>query len=280
MTCTRRLGSIGGFIILMWGFVLPNAAAQSLFDLRGATHSTALGHATTARTELPGIHGNPAGWAPMENPSITLYAGQSYGLPELQHGTISIHWPSSLGHAAAGVGTFGTEAYRETYLSVGAARTLHLGSSRPLHLGTTVRYYHVAMSRFGNAAAVGIHAGMVMQIMPLVDVGVHATNINQPQWTDETPLPRTLSVGLAYRLTDRVTMSADLFNDVEFPMRFRSGIEATVIAPLTVYGGVQTTPSEFALGGRIGWKGIYVGVAAEQHWELGWSPAADLRITW
>ena len=261
--------------------MLPSKGlTQSLFDMRGSTQSTGLAHATTARLGLAGLHANPASWAALRARSAAVYAGQMYGLPELRHGALSLHWPVWGTMLAGGSSTFGFEDYRETYLSLGAARTLRLSPSQALHVGATVRYYHVDVSRFGNAYAAGLHLGAIVQVLPLIHVGVHATNVNQPQWASDAPLPRTLSVGAAYDLSDRVDLSADLFKDLDFPLRFRAGVEAAVVSMLAVRGGMQTSPSEFALGLGVHRGALYAGIAAEQHWELGWSPAADVRISW
>ena len=266
---------------LTGGFAAPLPGhTQSLFDMRGSTQSTALAHATTGRVALSGAHVNPASWAALPARTASVYAGQMYGMPELRHGALSLHWPLWGTTFTGGSSTFGFEEYRETYLSLGAARALQLGTARTLHIGATVRYYHVNVERFGNAQTVGLHLGAIMQVLPLIHVGVHATNVNQPQWTDDSPLPRTLSVGAAYNLSDGVDLSADLFKDLDFPLRFRTGIEATVVSMLVLRGGMQTAPSEFAVGVGLRRGPLRVGVAAEQHWELGWSPAADIQVRW
>lgn len=273
--------SCTGLIVLLWGIILPSIGlSQSLFDMRGSAQSTGLAHATTGRPGLAGLHLNPASWAALDARVAAVYAGQMYGMPELRHGALSVHWPVWGTMLAGGSSTFGFEDYRETYLSLGAARTLHLGTAQALHVGATLRYYHVGISRFGNAQAAGLHLGAIMQVLPLIHVGVHATNVNQPKWTDDTPLPRTLSVGAAYDLSEHVDLSADLFKDLDFPLRFRTGVEATIASLLVVRGGMQTAPSEFALGLGLQRGVLHVGVAAEQHWELGWSPAADVRVSW
>ncbi|MFO8231339.1 MAG: hypothetical protein R6U20_01605 [Longimonas sp.] len=248
--------------------------------MRGSTQSTGLAHATTARPGLVGLHLNPASWAGLNARAAAVYAGQMYGLPELRHGALSLHEPVWGTTLSGGSSTFGFEDYRETHLSLGAARAFQLGTARSLHLGVAVRYYHVAVERFGNAHTVGLHLGTIMQVLPLIHVGIHATNVNQPRWTGDTPLPRTLSVGAAYDLSERVDLSADLFKDLDFPLRFRTGVEATIIPLLVLRGGMQTAPSEFALGVGLRRGALRVGVAAEQHWELGWSPAADVRVQW
>lgn len=248
--------------------------------MRGSTQSTGLAHATTARPGLAGIHLNPASWAALTTRTVAVYGGQMYGLPELRHGALTLNWPQGRYVFAAGSSTFGFEAYRETYLSAGIARTLGLGPDRALHLGATTRYYHVQAGRFGSSQAVGLHLGVIMQVLPLIHVGAHATNVNQPAWTSDTPLSRTLSVGAAYDLSERVDLSADLFKDLDFPLRFRTGLEASVLPLLVLRGGLQTAPSEFALGLEVRHGALRLGVAAEQHWELGWSPSADVRLLW
>lgn len=277
----HRMSAAHTGVLLAWVIFFSSwGQTQSLFDMRGSTQSTGLAYATTARIGLTGVHVNPASWAGLDARAASVYAGQMYGLPELRHGALSMHWPR-WGYAfSAGSSTFGFEDYRETHLSIGVARALRLGTARMLHLGITTRYYHVGVSRFGSAQTVGVHLGAIMQVLPLIHVGAHATNINQPAWAPDTPLPRTLSLGAAYDVSEHVDLSADLFKDLDFPLRFRSGIEATVLPMLVLRGGLQTAPSEFALGLELQRGALHLGVAAEQHWELGWSPAADVRVLW
>lgn len=254
--------------------------AQSSYELYGSARASALGYATTALATDAGGHANPAVRSARSTRVASFFARQSFGLAELRYGAAHIAEPTRWGTFSVGAGTFGFDAYREVHLNAGGARGFSLGTSRRLHAGVNVRYYHTSIQDYGSAGAVGLGVGLLVAVLPTLDFGAHATNVNAPSLTPGEDLPRTLAVGLSYAAAERLRVVADVFKDVDFPASLRGGVEARPVDVLALRAGVASAPNRFTAGAGVRLNRLRVDVAAEQHLELGWSPSASLAIVW
>jgi len=259
---------------------LAPAQGQSAYDLFGGARASALGYASTALTRAPGVHANPATQARQRHPTMSFFARESFGLSALRYGSAFGLWPSGWGVVSSGASTFGGDGYREAHYSLGYARAVQLGTSRHVRVGILGRYYHTQIEGFGSAGAFGLHFGLLVPLLPSLHFGAHVTNLNGPSLTDDEALPQTLSVGLQYRVSDRLLVVTDLFKDLSFPAAVRGGLEIRPLSLLALRAGVTTSPTRFTggIGVRLDW--IRVHIAAEQHAELGWSPSASLEVRW
>lgn len=261
-------------------FALPLAHGQSGYDLYGNARASGLGYASTALTTAAGPHANPAVSALRENRTITFYGREAYGLSLLRYGAVHGAWPMDWGTISMGGSTFGDDAYREVHYSLGVARGFQLGTSRQIQVGLRARYYHTQIDEYGGAGALGLHVGLLVPLLPSVHFGAHVTNVNAPSLVNAEPLPQTLSVGLQYRVTRQFFVVMDVFKDLAFPAAIRGGLEVHPVSALALRAGITSTPTRFTggIGLQLGW--IRAHVAAEQHAELGWSPAASLELRW
>ena len=246
----------------------------------GSARAAALGHATTALASAAGVHANPASRSTHTTRTVTLFARQSFGLSELRYA--AAHWtePFGWGTLSGGASTFGFDAYREMHGSISYARGVSLGTARRFHAGLTLRYYHTSIEGFGSAGTMGIHAGLLVQVLQNIDFGAHATNLNAPELTDGEALPQTLAVGLSYNADRRLRIVVDAFKDLDFPIAFRGGLEVTPVSILALRAGVAAEPTRFTAGAGVRLGQLNADIAAEQHQELGWSPSASLQVHW
>lgn len=259
---------------------LAPAHAQSTYDLQGSARTSALGYASTALPTTAGVHANPAAGASHRRRVVSLYGRESFGLSALRYGSVYTTWPLGWGVVSAGASTFGNDKYREVHFSLGVARSLQLGTSRRVHVGLVGRYYHTRIERYGGTGALGLHAGFLVRVLPVLHFGAHATNLNGPTLVDGEPLPQTLSVGLQYRATERFLVVMDAFKDIAFPVAVRGGLEVRPISMLALRVGVTTAPTRFTGGIGLRLGRIRAHLAAEQHPDLGWSPSASLEVRW
>lgn len=270
----------GGIVLLGVLWLASSAQAQSTYDLMGSARAAALGNATTALASDAGVHANPASRATHTTRVVSLFARQSFGLSELRYGAAHLTEPFAWGTLSGGASTFGFDAYREVHLSAGVARSLQFGTSRRFHAGLTLRYYHTTIDGFGSAGALGLHGGVLVQVMSNLDFGAHATNVNRPDLTDGEPLPQTLSVGLSYKAEERLRVVVDAFKDLDFPLALRGGLELYPVPVLALRAGVAAEPTRFTAGAGVRLGRLQADVAAEQHQDLGWSPSASLHVHW
>lgn len=277
----RRLSGVVSFSLIGLYLVigLPGYA-QSTYDLFGSARSSALGYASTALTTAAGVHANPAAGAAHKQRLVSFYVREAYGLSSLRYGAGYLRWPQEWGSISAGTSTFGNENYRELHYSLGYARRLHLGTSRPLYVGIRGRYYDTRIEGYGSARALGLHLGLLVTILPSLQFGAQATNINSPSLNGRKKLPQTLQIGVRYQATRTFVVLAEVFKDVSFPLSGRAGIEVRPVPRLALRTGVTTAPLRFTggVGVQLGW--IRAHLAAEQHLELGWTPSASLELRW
>ena len=258
----------------------PPTHGQSAYDLFGGARSSALGYAATALTGAAGVHVNPAVPARRSQRVVSFFVRESFGLSSLRYGSVSGTWPAAWGSISGGASTFGGDAYREIHYSMGYARGLSFGTSRRMQVGLTGRYYHTRIDGYGSTGAIGVHLGLLLPLLSTLHLGAHATNVNAPSLVEDEPLPQTLSVGLQYRASDRLTVAADVYKDLSFPAAVRGGLEVSPLPVLAFRAGATTSPTRFTggVGLRLDWVQIHI--AAEQHAALGWSPSASLDVYW
>lgn len=264
---------------LSLSFVLGSAAV-----LRGQTvigaRELSMGSASTALQQ--------SRWAMFSNPALmsrdersaSFFGVRYFGFSEITDMAFSLSYPTKIGVLGAGAHRYGFELYNESRIRLGYKNSI-LG----FHYGFILNYSHVAQDiTGGSAGALGVDLGIAAPILPTLWFGAKATNVNQPEYgsLNNEKLPRDLSIGLYYRLSEVALFSADLYKDVQFPLSYRGGVEVTVIGALVGRAGITTEPRTFSAG--FGYEGAFwsANVAVQRHKErvLGYSPALDFQITW
>lgn len=268
--------------MLALALLLGAAAAQAQLAplAEGGARSIALGRATTAvSSDIWGV-ANTAAWAALATPRAAVLASQAYGLGELRLGAAAVAIPTPYGVVAAGARTYGFEDFRETLLAVGFGRAVPLSPTRSIQLGAALRYTSVSMPDFGSAGALGLSAGLIVELIPGLEFGAYGSNLNRPSLSALDPLETRLDGGLAYRPHERAMVVLGASKDVDYPLSWRGGIEIWPVPPLCMRAGFSTEPTRFSTGIGVLIGRIRADVAAEQHPTLGWTPAFELGLTW
>lgn len=272
----RLLGPMLLGLMLLGPF---SAAAQSGMDQIGSARAVAMGRATTALPGDAGSHANPAAADPSYR-TVHVFAHESFGLAAMRRAAIDLVLPAGRGALLAHAGTFGFEAYRESYFSLGAAYPFRLGTSRAVQVGLHARYYHTAIEGYGRAGTVGFTLGTQVPLLPSLTFGALATNLNAPQLADDVPLPQSLAVGLAYQAAPPLMVVLDAIKALDAPLSVRGGIEVRPLAPLAVRAGATTAPTRFSAGAGVRLRALSADLAAERHQTLGWSPSVGFTLYW
>lgn len=266
------------FLVISIFYMLgpPIVRAQEALGAR----ELAMGQSTTALPDSPwSVFSNPA-MLSAEHAGVSFYGVRYYGLSEISDIAASIVYPTEIGVLAAGAHRYGFDLFSESRLRIG-----YKNAVAGFHYGIIFNYSHVKQGGgYGSAGAFGIDLGLAAPILPDLWLGAKATNINRPTYgsRNEEELPRSLSIGLCYRLSDIALFSTEVLKDVRFPLSYRGGIEVTVIGGLVTRAGITTAPQTFSAG--FGYAGPFWGanVAVQRHENsvLGYSPAIDFYIIW
>ena len=243
----------------------------------------AIGQATTALVN--------SSWALFSNPSqissasrsLGFYGIRYYGLPEVTDMAAQLSYPTRVGVFAVGAHRFGDDLYSENRFRLG-----YKHEYGGFHYGAAISYMHVIQGGgYGSLHALGIDAGLSMQLAGRLWLGARASNLNQPSFGSYSvgiseELPRELAIGFSYNLSDAALLAADLVKDVRFPFSFRSGVEVRIFDRLQGRAGITTDPVTYAMG--FGWNaerwGVNVSVQQHEDRVLGTSPGVDLRLSW
>ncbi|WP_138430297.1 hypothetical protein [Fodinibius saliphilus] len=240
----------------------------------------AMGQASTALQETSwSMFANPAMMS-AEKPTASFFGVRYFGFSEITDMAVSVTYPTQLGVIGAAAHRYGFDLFNENRLRLG-----YKNEFMGFHYGVILNYSHVAQDiDNGSAGAIGVDVGVATPIASNLWIGAKATNVNHPSYgsRNNEKLPRDLSIGLSYYLSEVALFSADVYKDVQFPISYRGGIEVAIIGGLTGRAGITTSPQTFSAG--IGYKGSFwsTNIAVQRHENqvLGYSPALDFKITW
>ncbi|NGP87803.1 hypothetical protein [Fodinibius halophilus] len=240
----------------------------------------AMGQATTALQETSwSMFANPAMMS-QENPNAAFFGVRYFGFSEVTDMAVSVTYPTEFGVIGAGAHRYGFDLFNENRLRLGYKNEL-MG----FHYGVILNYSHVAQDiNNGSAGALGVDVGVAAPITSDLWLGAKATNVNQPAYgsRNNEKLPRDLSIGLSYYLSDIALFSADVYKDVQFPISYRAGVEMAIIGGLKGRVGVTTSPQTFTAGIGYVMSSWSANIAVQRHENqvLGYSPALDFKISW
>ena len=264
---------------LLAALLLPLAAHAQLVPLaEGGARALALGRAATALEGDVWGHYNPAAWATLPGRAGAAFASQAFGLSELRIGAVAFAEPTRFGTFAATARTYGFSDFRETSLGLGFARAIPVSATRAVHGGLHLRYYGVSIPDYGSAGALGLSLGAMMEVVPGLQFGFLAQNVNRPGFSDLDPLQATLDVGLAYEPIEEALVLFSVAKDLDYPVSFRGGLEVRPVEELFLRAGFSTAPVRFSSGVGVAVGVLRADIAAERHEALGWTPAFGVGV--
>lgn len=212
---------------------------------------------------------------PTQQNNISFYRFRYVGIAEITDLAMVANLQTRFGSAGLGIHHYGFNLFSENRYLIGFKSSVQM-----FHYGVTASYYHVSQGGdYGSAGAIGIDIGIAAELMDGLWIGAGATNLNYPTFgkSDEA-LPRALSMGFSYHLTEKSIISMEALKDVMFPLSLRSGLQVELISSFFARAGFTTNPETYSLGFGFESDRWSVNVGVQQHNPLGLSPALDLGI--
>lgn len=269
-----RVALSAAFLLLYLGSQKVNAQVViGARELAMGQSGTALEGTTWA------MFANPA-MMPENQRNVSFFGVRHFGLAEITDMAMSLTHPTKVGVIGIGAHRYGFDLFSENRLRLG-----YKNSFVGFHYGAIFNYSHVVQGGgYGSAGAFGVDVGVAAPIIPDLWIGAKATNINQPEYgsRNNEKLPRELSIGLSYQLSEMALFTTDVVKDVQFPISYRGGVEITIIEGFIGRAGIVTAPQMFTAG--FGYSGslLSANIAVQRHEDqvLGYSPAIDFKISW
>ncbi len=265
--------------LLAVGLIVPTLAIAGGENQAAGARRVGLGFAYTGvRGDFWSLFMNPAGIAGIQQMEVGAFVERRFLLNEINYGTIGFVTPFKEGKHFAGLdlGGFGFAGYNESRIGLTYATTLF----DRLSLGAKANYTRVSIDNYGSKGALFVDAGLNCILSKHVSLGFRIFNANRAELQKEQDekIPTTLDVGVAYQVSDKVLIVADIEKQVNFPFSFRGGVEYAPAKFLKARIGASTQPVTVSAGFGLVVKGLNVDFANTLHQYLGYTPS--LSLSW
>jgi hypothetical protein len=226
-------------------------------------------------------------WAYFNNPAANarlkhFAAGVSYEnrflLRQLQTQSFVASMPLGKGVISIGGNQYGYREFRSYKGGLGYSMKL----AENLSAGVQLNYQGLTLNEnYGRSGTMTAELGVLAWINPKWSLGFAAFNIGRAQLSDyeDDRYSTVMRLGTAYKFSDKVILSAEANKDLEYPLRFRTGIEYEAAEDFYLRAGFTTSRVEgtFGFGYKFQQFRLDLGTAYDQL--LGWSPHFSLTFS-
>ncbi len=276
------------FAVVALAFALTTIASSASAHFEGAllsSRTASLGGAFVALADDPSATvDNPAGLSGILQPALLATYQRPYGVDGLDESFAAVSIPAkwvTVGAAWFHRGLDG--ALSEDRVTLSLARDLKRTSEdASLSIGVSA---DIAMASASDPidsddAATAFGAGVLLRPFSFIGMGYSIRNINAPsldlvEGGATTSLPRTQTFGLSYYWQNRLTVTAEMFEDAHSSWHSRGGVELRLGNYVMLRGGLES--SNAAAGVGLAWRSVVFDAAYLSHDTLGQSYVVTLR---
>ncbi|HXV12824.1 MAG TPA: hypothetical protein VEC56_01330 [Candidatus Krumholzibacteria bacterium] len=249
-----------------------------------SSRTASLGGAFVAIADDPSaVVDNPAGLSGLVQPSLLATYQKPFGVDGLDEGFVAVSVPArvlTVGMAWFHRGLDG--ALSEDRFTLSLARDLKRTSEdASLSIGASVDFARVsaAGSIDENDTAVSFGAGVLLRPFAFIGMGYNIRSINQPsidlvEGGASTPLARAQAAGLSYYWDNRLTVTAETFEDAS-SWRTRAGVELRLGPHVMLRCGLESSRASAGVG--ILWRSVGFDAGFLSHEALGESYVMTFR---
>ncbi len=262
-------------ILLLLLSVVFIGQAQNGTPATAGARGAAMGNASVAFKDINSAFSNQAGLAHLSDLAFIAVAEQRFFITELQTISAAAVLPTNSGTFGLTLNYFGFEAFNQQKIGLAYARKLFDGVS----IGGQVLALQTRIPEYGSATNVSFELGILTQLVPTLQLGVHLYSPVRIEITPGENLPTVFKLGLAYLPSERVTCAAEVEKDIDFPARAKFGIEYQIVEQLHLRTGIATNPVNLAFGVGYGFdNGLLFDIASVYHQILGFTPTVTIAF--
>ncbi|MEL6141120.1 MAG: hypothetical protein AAFQ37_06000 [Bacteroidota bacterium] len=264
------------FMLSLLGSVSSDLSAQTGLPPAAGTRGQALGGVGITFQDAHAAWTNPAGLASLKQVGVNLSGEQRFSLSELQLFNLGVAVPLAGGGLGLTLNSFGYSSLRENRVSVVYGRSL----GPNFRIGGEIIGFNTSVEGYDSRFAATFGFGMQVDLLPELTVGVRAFSPFRVELVPDEDLPQLLAAGLAYQPNDKITLLAEVHQDLDLPARFRGGLEYNFSEVVDLRFGVATGPAQLSFGaGFRATPTLQIEVAASYHETLGLSPGVGIVYT-
>ena len=258
------------FLMTIFIFSLQFSFGQGWLPMGSRSH--ALGNASVAIDDIWAYHHNPANLVSVKKLGLGLSYENRFLLKELQSQGFVVALPLKVGVISFGLQSFGFKNFRTNRLGLGYSMKL----AEFLSCGVQLNYHQVRLTdAYGRKDALTAELGLRANITDNWKVAFSVFNLTRTKISEfgEDRLSTLMRLGTQYTFSEKVMLVAELEKNIEFPVRFKTGIEYSPIRKLFLRGGFATQPIEISAGLGYRFKEQFqLDLGSAYHQILGWSP--------
>lgn len=238
--------------------------------------SNSMGNATVAVSDAWSFHHNPGALAEVEQMSIGVCYENRFLLKELQsQGLVYVQPLKKMGVISVGAQTYGFELYRTN--RIGAGYSLKL--SERFFAGVQLNYQGIRLSEnYGTKNTMTAELGILGKITDNWRVGMSVFNLGRSKLADyeDDRFTTLMRLGTSYTFSDKLVVAAEAEKNIDFPTRFKAGLDYQAVQNLYFRAGFATQPVEISFGFGYKFGVIQLDLGSAYHQQLGWSPHFSL----
>jgi hypothetical protein len=258
------------FLMTIFIFSLQFSFCQGWLPMGSRSH--ALGNASVAIDDIWAYHHNPANLVSVKKLGFGLSYENRFLLKELQSQGFVVALPLKAGVISFGLQSFGFKNFRTNRLGLGYSMKL----AEFLSCGVQLNYHQVRLTdAYGRKDALTAELGLKANITDNWKVAFSVFNLTRTKISEfgEDRLTTLMRFGTQYTFSEKVMFVAELEKNIEFPVRFKTGLEYSPIKKLFLRGGFATQPIEISAGLGYRFKEQFqLDIGSAYHQILGWSP--------
>lgn len=274
------------FLVVAAEFALAPCAHAYFEGALLSSRSASLGGSFVAIADDPSaVIDNPAGLSGIRPPSLLATYQKPYGVEGLDESFVALSVRAPW--FTAGVGWFHrglADALSETRMTLAIARDLKRTSEdASLSIGASVDVVGVSAYEAidANDTAVAVGAGVLLRPFAFIGLGYNVRNLNEPSLDlvpggGDTPLLRSQAIGLSYYWQERLTVTAEWFEQAS-RWSTRGGVELRLGPYVTLRGGLEAARAAAGVG--LVWRSVGLDAGFLSHEALGQSYIVTFRYT-
>lgn len=225
-----------------------------------------------------GFH-NQAILAKLNKKSFGAYYENRFATKELSTKAFHFNFPTKLGTFSMTYKQFGFNLYKESKIGIAYSRALGK------HFWAGLQFDQIRKElnqSYGSQSKYTFEAGILAEIFPDIHLGFHIFNPNQTNFSTidyEDKIPCIARFGLSWKLSDQTIITSEIEKDLDHKMRTKFGIEYGITEKISLRAGANNHPNSISMGIGFSYKMLKSNISFARHPVLGYSPAADINIS-
>lgn len=246
--------------------------------LAGA-RSHAMGNSSVALLDIwAGFH-NQAILAKLNKKSFGAYYENRFATKELSTKAFHFNYPTKLGTFSMTYKQFGFNLYKESKIGIAYSRALGK------HFWAGLQFDQIRKElnqSYGSQSQYTFEAGILAEIFPDIHLGFHIFNPSQTNFTTvdyEDEIPCIARFGLSWKLSEQTIITSEIEKNLNHNTKTKFGIEYEITGKIYLRAGVHNHPNSISMGIGYSYKLAKANISFSRHPVLGYTPSADINIS-